>query len=309
VDVDGAAGALRAADAAARMSLRRHPVVMAAILSNFVVRAMEIAAAINRGRSGNLDDALIRALTRDLGRDLRRVREYARVRHLKLYVTVMRGPIIASTPGQGRRVRDLTLALLQRFHGALHWAGEFGQAVDETLARLLDLRLGLSRDEDLELACELAAGLEPDLNRVIVLIDSLLEARERILNGKRALAQIPDIDRSIDRALDRAFERCRALDRVCAQGVAGRLGISPMEGLTEALLDGAMDDFTSADLTYASLADPDLTGVRWSPSGTIWPPETDVKALLARSEKVGTGGGVLVVRRRGMAWPLRGSPG
>jgi hypothetical protein len=61
-----------------------------------------------------------------------------------------------------------------------------------------------------------------------------------------------------------------------------------------------MDDFTSADLTYASLADADLTGVRWSLSGTIWPPETDVKALLARSEAAGTGGGVLVVTRR--AW-------
>jgi hypothetical protein len=41
-----------------------------------------------------------------------------------------------------------------------------------------------------------------------------------------------------------------------------------------------MDDFTSADLTYASLAAADLTGVRWSLSGTIWPIETDVKALL-----------------------------
>jgi hypothetical protein len=59
-----------------------------------------------------------------------------------------------------------------------------------------------------------------------------------------------------------------------------------------------MDDFTSADLTYAGLAGADLTGVRWSPSETIWLPETDVKALLARSEKSGTGGGVLVVRRR-----------
>jgi hypothetical protein len=51
-------------------------------------------------------------------------------------------------------------------------------------------------------------------------------------------------------------------------------------GRAEAPLDGAMDDFTSADLTYASLAAADLTGVRWSLSGTIWPIETDVKALL-----------------------------
>jgi hypothetical protein len=308
VDVDGAAGALRAADATARMSLRRHPAVMAVIMSDFVVRAVELAAAINRGRRGDLDRAFIRTLARDLGRDLRRVREYAQVRHLKLYVTVMRVNVIAPTSDQPR-VRDLVLSLLHYFHHALHLAGEFGRAVDETLARRLDLRLGLSRDEDLELACQLAAGLESDLNRVIVLNDSLCLARERILNGRRPLEQTLDIDRSIDRALDRAFERCRALNRVCVQGVVGRLGISPMEGLVEALLDGAMDDFTSADLTYASLADPDLTGVRWSLSGTIWPAETDVKALLARSEKVGTSGGVLVVTRRGMAWPLRGSPG
>jgi hypothetical protein len=80
--------------------------------------------------------------------------------------------------------------------------------------------------------------------------------------------------------------------------VAGRLGISPAEGLADALLDGAMDDFTSADLTYASLADSDLAGVRWSLSGTIWPPETDVKAILARSEEAGPGSGILVVTRR-----------
>jgi hypothetical protein len=296
------------------MSLRRHPAVVAAILSDFVVRAMEIAAAIDRGRRGNLDRVFIRTLARDLGRDLGRVREYAQVRHLKLYVTVMRGDVIKLTLDRARafdqpRVGGLALTFLHYFDEALRLAGEFGKAVDETLARRLDLRLGLSRDEDLELACRLAAGLEPDLNRVIVLNDSLHQTRERILRGKHALIRIPDINRSIDRALDQAFERCRALDRVCVQGVAGRLGIAPMEGLVEALLDGAMDDFTSADLTNVGLADPDLTGVRWSLSGTIWPPETDVKALLARSEEVGTGGGVLVITRRGMAWPLRGSPG
>jgi hypothetical protein len=75
----------------------------------------------------------------------------------------------------------------------------------------------------------------------------------------------------------------------------------PAEGLAEALLDGAMDDFTSADLTYANLAGTDLTGVRWSLSGTTWPPGTNVKKLLARSEQAGPGG-VLVITRRGIGW-------
>jgi hypothetical protein len=70
-----------------------------------------------------------------------------------------------------------------------------------------------------------------------------------------ARAQVLNIDRSISRALDLAFLRSRALDRTCAQGVPGRLGIEPAEGLAAALLDGAMDDLTNADLRYASLAD------------------------------------------------------
>ena len=125
-------------------------------------------------------------------------------------------------------------------------------------------------------------------------------------SGRQSLARHLRVERSISRTLDLAFERSRALDRVCAQGVAGRLGIAPTEGLAEALLDGTLDDFTSADLMHTSLADADLTGVRWSLSGTIWPPGTDVKTLLARSEEIEPGGGVLVVTRRGMVSPFAG---
>jgi len=274
-------------------------VVLAAILSDFVVRAIEIAAAINRGRRGNLDRAFIRTLARDLGRDLGRARDYAQVRHLKLDVTVTRHSGLVLTLDQAREPY-LALTLIRCCDAALRLARELGHAIDGTLGRHLDLRLRFSRDDDLELAGELAADLDFDLERALALNRVLGKTRERILNVNYAREQILNVDRSLSHALDLAFERSRALDRVCARGVAGRLGISPTEGLAAALLDGAMDDFTSADLTYASLADADLTGVRWSLSGSIWPPETDVKALLARSEKVGTGGGVLVVRRR--AW-------
>jgi hypothetical protein len=277
-----AAGALGAADAATRLGVRRHPVVSAAILSDLVVRAMEIAAAINRGRRGNLDRTFICTLARDLGRDLGRVRECAQVRRLKLDVTVTRNSVLGLTFDLACE-RDLGLTLIRYFDAALRLARGLSEAIDGTLARHLDLRLSFSRDHDLELAVELAASLDSDLDRALALSRELGKTRER--------------------ALDLALERSRALDRVCAQGVAERLGISSTEGLAEALLDGAIDDFTTADLTYASLVDADLTGVRWSPSGTIWPPETDVKALLARSEEIGTGGGVLVVKRRGMAWP------
>jgi len=69
--------------------------------------------------------------------------------------------------------------------------------------------------------------------------------------------------------------------------------------MAQALTDGALDDFTSADLTWANLADADLTGMRWSLTGTTWPPGTDMRALLARSQAQD---GVLVFNRRGMMW-------
>jgi hypothetical protein len=301
--------AVGAADAATRMGVRRHPVVPAAILSDFVARAIQIAAAINRGRHGNLDRPLIRTLARDLGRDLDRAREYAQARHLKLGVTVTRDSGLVLTLDLARE-RYLDLALVRYFNAAVHLARELGHAIDGTLARHLDLRLSFAGDHDLDLACELADGLDSDLDRAHSLADGLVrelgKTRGWILNINQARERILNIDRSISRTLDLAFERSRALDRVCAQGVAGRLGISPTEGLAEALLDGALDDFTSADLTHTSLADADLTGVRWSLSGTIWPPGTDVKALLVRSEEVEPGGGILVVTRRGMVSPFAG---
>jgi hypothetical protein len=142
----------------------------------------------------------------------------------------------------------------------------------------------VSRDHDLDLACDLTAGLSSAISRAL------------------AYAQALNIDRS-RRAFDLAVECARVLDRVCAQGVAGRLGIPPTQGLAGAILDGAMDDFTSADLTYASLAGCDLTGVRWSRSGTTWPPDADLKALRAQSREAEPGGGIFVVSRRGMTWP------
>ena len=287
------------------MGVRRHPVVLAAILSDFVVRTIEIAAAINSGRGGNLDRALIRILAGDLGRDLGRAREYAQGRHLKLDGSLTRNSALGLTPGQvgESRVGPTPMRCIE---AAVHLAHRLVHAIDGTLVRQLDLRLSFSRDDDFEPVGELVAGLESDLDRAVTLKEALALARDRILNGHGAREQIReqilDIDRSIGRTLALALVRSRALDRVCAQGVAGRLGISRAQGLAQALLDGVMDDFTNADLTYASLPGTDLTGVRWSLSGTIWPPETDVKALLARSEQVAPGGGVLVVTRRGMAW-------
>jgi len=245
------------------MGVRRHPVVPAVILSDLAVRAVEIAAAVNRGRCGDLDRPLIRGLAGGLGRGLDHARRYALARNLQLGTAVSRGRVPALVPGQAREY-DPALSLARGFDAAVDLARELGEAIDGILAPYLDLRLAFSRDHDLELARELADGVGSCLGRARALAFGL--------HGSPAREQVLSTGRVISRALDQALEHARSLDRVCAQGLAGRLGIAAAEGLAKALADGALDDFTSADLTCASLADADLAGVRWSLTGTAWPP-------------------------------------
>jgi hypothetical protein len=264
------------------MGVRRHPVVRAAILSSFVVRAMDIAVAVNRGRQGNLDLPLIRTMARDLRQDLDRAREYARVRHLKPDATISPGAALVFALDQALGQAHGRYPLIRYSDAAVDLARELSEAVYDALGSPLSLHFAF-RGDDLEMARELAEVLGSDLARVV----NPFPAND---------------DHAREQALDRALKRSRALDRVCAQNLAGRLGIAQSAGLARAVLAGAMDDFTNSDLTHASLADADLTGIRWSLAGTCWPPGTDVKALLARSEEVQPGGGVLMFTRRGMMW-------
>jgi hypothetical protein len=291
---DTVPSALCAADAAARMAVRSHPVVPAAILSGLAVRSVEIAALVNVGRYGDLNRPLIRALADGLERDLGRARRYAVARHLRLGSAVSHRRVSARVLGQSPRGWSSTPAqsVACGFAVAAHLAGELVEAIDGILADHLDRRLTFSRDEDLEMALELAGNVGSTLSRARALAEGL---GERPLPG-----QVRRTGRTISRALGPAAERVRTMDRVCVQGLAARLGITTTDGLAQALTDGALDDFTSADLTRASLAPADLTGVRWSLTGTAWPPGTDIKALLARSEI--HPGDVLVLRHRGMMW-------
>jgi hypothetical protein len=142
----------------------------------------------------------------------------------------------------------------------------------------------------------LARELVDNVGFILSRVDALAEG----LGERPPPGQVRSTGRIISRALGQAAERAWTMDRICAQGLAARLGITTTDGLTQALTDGALDDFTSADLTCANLAQADLTGVRWSLTGTAWPPGTDIKALLARSEI--HPGDVLVLRHRGTMW-------
>jgi hypothetical protein len=273
------------------MSVRRHPVVPATIVSGFAVRAVEIAAAVNRGRCGDLDRPRIRAMADDLGRDLDRARRHVPARNLQLGTVVTRGPLPALVLGQALDYAP-ALSLTRGFNAAVDLAREFIEAMDRILASYLGLRLTFSHDDDLELAHELADGAGSCLDRTRALAIGL--------GDRPSPEQVLSTGRTISRALDQALARARAMRRVCGQGLASRLGMATADGLAEAIIDGALDDFTSADLTGASLAEADLTGMRWSLTGTTWPPGTDIKALLARSET--QPGGVLMFRHRGTMW-------
>ena len=293
-----AAGELAAVDAVTRLGVRRHPVILAAILSDLAVRAMKIAAAAYRA---DADLPVIQTLAGDLSRDVDRARDYARLRSLRLDVAASPRSVQALARGRASGPY-LGRGFSRCFIPALGRARELARAIDAVLDRHLNLRLSLTGDEDLELAGVLADGLDHDLDRVMELARKLSELAGAGVRSGRAREQVLSISGSVRRTFALACQRCRALDRVCAQGAAGRAGVGVTQGLGQALLDGVLDDFTSADLTGASLAGADLTGVHWSRPGTTWPPGTDVKALLARSQ-TRPGGGVLIITRSGMTAP------
>jgi hypothetical protein len=168
-----------------------------------------------------------------------------------------------------------------------------------------DLDLGRARARDLDLSGDLACGLALDLAR------GLARALDLALDLARADGRVLDLGRALDLARGLARGRGRALGLARALGVAlditdqavmavGRaLGVQQVEGLATALLEGALDDFTNADLTRVDLSGRNLTGVRWSDWGTRWPPGTDVDWLQARSREVAPDTGIYVIGSRG----------
>ncbi len=98
-----------------------------------------------------------------------------------------------------------------------------------------------------------------------------------------------------DSDLARALNLALDLARQTAMPVAHALGVQQVKGLAPALLKGALDDFTRADLAHADLTGSDLTGMQWSDWGTTWPMGTDMDRLRARSREVTPGTGVYVI--------------
>lgn len=163
-------------------------------------------------------------------------------------------------------------------------------AQDFARARKFHLDAAATNDVNavLALASVFARALVHDLGRADLRRDDALE-----------LARILD---EAARARDAARARTCALGagplaRDLALLAARRLDLPSPDGLVAALLSGALDDFTDADLTGVNPTDPGLIGIQWS-EGTRWPPGTDIEGLRRRSAETAPFSRVYVLGRR-----------
>ena len=119
-------------------------------------------------------------------------------------------------------------------------------------------------------------------------------ARAHALDAARELGRVdPDLDPLLTLGRASALDLARDLARRTAWRVGDVLGLRQVEGLAAALLEGALDDFTNADLARADVAGRNLTGIRWSDWGT------DTDELRARSREIAPGTGIYKVTRPG----------
>ena len=119
-----------------------------------------------------------------------------------------------------------------------------------------------------------------------------VDAFELSLNraAEKAVPQVADIFGDAIRRM--TLSDARELDKT----VGGPFGfVAVHETLGDALLAGALDDCTRADLTDVDLLTVDLTGLRWSVRGTRWPTGTDIVLLITHSRETAEGSGVYVV--------------
>ena len=287
-----AAAAIAAADPVVRLTVRRSPLVVAVLTTDLLVRAIDIADIL-ASIGGRVEDS-----------------DLARPRPLSPRARPVNHALALAARDQARDLaRDLDRALALTHDSALALTRDSALALarnltlDRALTLTHDLTPPLDRNLDLDLALDRALDL--DLARAL---DRAL-ARARALDRDRtpehafyrngARARTRALDRTRTRALDRALDRARELADVLAGALSDSLGIEHLAGLVDALLNGALDDFSQADLSGVDLAHIGLVGVHWSVSGTCWPPGLDVEALMQQSEETEPGSGIYVITRRG----------
>jgi hypothetical protein len=257
-------GAVRAAAPEARLAVRNHPIVVAVVFGDLLARALDLAYGLDR----DVQDTLARDLDRSLDRDIQRA--LARDLDRSLGVVLDRD-----------RLRSLATDL----------RNDLGQA--RKLAHTNDLGLEDARNRNAHRAAQLAQHLASALAQVLESDRWHDSARRYRMDCyyAREMARA----RSIVPARDRV--RFRSTARRLAKTAFSLLGLQNDNGLAAALLDGALDDFTQADLTSVNLAGIGLIGVRWSETGTRWPPDLDIDELRMISRETPPGSGIYTVTR------------
>jgi hypothetical protein len=199
--------------------------------------------------------------------------------------------------------RDIALACVRVLNRAFDRARARAGARDiaREHARSLDLDRDLALNRDLDLARMLTRALDQARDLNLARARDLTRALDHVLDRSSArsldLAIIPDLDTARGLNLARARNLSRQLASVLTAALSESLGIEHHEGLAGGVLDGALDDFSQADISAANLAHIDLTGVRWTVSGTHWPPGMDIKTLLQQSRETESGSEAYVVTR------------
>ena len=260
-----------------------------------------LAQALGQGiaRARTLDRARALALTadpalaRDLARDLAADPALAATRTLNRAQTIAHNLDIALDPARafelGRHrdlfpfTRDLAVDRSHALAENLRLASSLDRVLADDLARDLVGALGTAR----KLASNLDRALGLGLTR------ELTYTRDRHINRDRAFARKLARDLHRNRVLDLSLGLSSALGTFAA----GRLGLGDAAGIAGAVLAGALDDFTQADLTGIGIAEADLAGIRWSEQHTQWPPKKDLERLRSISEMTEPHSGVWVIRQ------------
>lgn len=126
-------------------------------------------------------------------------------------------------------------------------------------------------------------------------------------NGSRVEERFALETRHIDRGfIYPLLLQARLVASILAEELCDMLGIerlsegTDLAGLVHALRNGALDDFSYADLSEVeNLTLDDLAGVRWTLTGTLWPPTLDTSALKEQSSETKPGSGIYVVMTPG----------
>ncbi|MFJ2635492.1 hypothetical protein ACIO6U_26570 [Streptomyces sp. NPDC087422] len=191
--------------------------------------------------------------------------------------------------------------------------GDRGRALDrvDLLAAVLDFARHMVREPEFVSAFRRAATFlgraEPAPGRPLTADGYLREALRLAREATHGMAA--GGDSYLSRTADLAYEIAAApgLDRALAERAARILGavrialvrsqfathLVTHDDQRMALL---LDDFTVTDLTSVDLRGADLTAVRWTETGTRWPPGFDLADLRSRSDESPPGSAIYVVR-------------